>query len=70
MEKNFISEQYETHFYVNLIKKIYGVCVNIKDFERNPKIINEIKEKNKETIQAWKKEWGVEYGILKNFRRL
>ena len=47
MENIFISEQYKTHFYVNLIEKTYGACINIKDLERNSKIIDEIKEKTK-----------------------
>lgn len=57
MEKNFISENNQTHFYVDLVNKTYGVCINIKDLSKKDEIINEILESNKETIESWKKEW-------------
>lgn len=58
-EKNFISESHKTHFYVDLVNKTYGACINIKDLTRKDEIINEILESNKETIKAWEKEWGI-----------
>lgn len=57
MEKNFISQWQATGFYVNLTSKQYGVCINIKDIDRKDEIIQQILEKNKESIKAWKKEW-------------
>lgn len=57
MEKNFISESQKTYFYVDLVNKTYGVCINIKDLVKKDEIINKMRESNKETIEAWKKEW-------------
>lgn len=57
MEKNFISQWQATGFYVNLTSTQYGVCINIKDIDRKDEIIQQILEKNKESIKAWKKEW-------------
>lgn len=57
MEKNFISQYQATGFYVNLPSKQYGVCINIKDIDRKDEIIQHILEENKESIEAWKKEW-------------
>lgn len=59
MEKNFISESQKTYFYVDLVNKTYGVYINIKDLVRKDEIINKMRESNKETIEAWKKEWCV-----------
>lgn len=57
MEKNYISEYEQTHFYVSLINKTYGVCINIKDLDRAEEIIQYFKETRKEQIEAWKQEW-------------
>lgn len=59
MENNFISATMNTGFYVNLENKTYGVCVNIKDIDKSEELIKEIIESNKDSIQAWLKEWGV-----------
>lgn len=59
MENNFISATMNTGFYVNLESKTYGVCVNIKDIDKSEELIKEIIESNKDSIQAWLKEWGV-----------
>ena len=59
MENNFISATMNTGFYVNLENKTYGVCVNIKDIDKSKELIKEIIESNKDSIQAWLKEWGV-----------
>lgn len=59
MENNFISEWQQTCFYVNLESKIYWVCINIKDIDKSEELTKEILESNKDSIQAWKKEWGV-----------
>lgn len=57
MEQNFISQYQATGFYVNLESHTYGVCINIKDIDRKNEIIQQILEKNKESIEAWKNEW-------------
>lgn len=57
MERNFISQYQATGFYVNLESHTYGVCINIKDIDRKDEIIQQILEKNKESIKAWKREW-------------
>ena len=61
MERNFISEFQETCFYVNLIQKEYGVCINIKDIDKKNEIMDYFykDEKNKKSIEAWKNEWKV-----------
>lgn len=63
MEKNYISEIEDTHFFVKIASKIYGVCINIKDLDRAEEIINYFKETRKEQIKAWKKEWQQEEGV-------
>ena len=57
MERNFISQYQATGFYVNLESHTYGVCINIKDIDRKDEIIQQILEKNKESIKAWTREW-------------
>lgn len=57
MEKNYISEYEQTHFYVNIVKKLYGVCINIKDLAKKDEIIQHFKISRKEQIEAWKTEW-------------
>ena len=57
MEKNYISEYKQTHFYINSINKIYGVCINVKDEDRAEEIIRHFREDRKEQIEAWKQEW-------------
>lgn len=59
MENNFISATMNTGFYVNLENKTYGVCINIKDIDKRKELIKEIIESNKDSIEAWQKEWGV-----------
>lgn len=59
MEKNYISENLETHFYVNLVNKTYGVCINVKDKYKAKKIIKECINKNQGTINAWKINWNL-----------
>lgn len=63
MEKNYISEIEDTHFFVKIASKIYGVCINIKDLDRAEEIINYFKETRKEQIEAWKKEWQLEGSV-------
>ena len=57
MEKNYISEYDQTHFYVNIVKKLYGVCINIKDLSKKDEIIQHFKTSRKEQIESWKTEW-------------
>ena len=57
MEKNYISEYEQTHFYISLINKTYGVCITIIDLERADEIIQHFRETEKECIEAWKQEW-------------
>lgn len=64
MEKNFISQYQATGFYVNLPSKQYGVCVNIKDIDKAEEIIKECLEQNKKSIEAWKREWQQEVGVV------
>lgn len=59
MENNFVSSTMNTGFYVNLESKTYGVCINIKDIDKLEELIKEIIESNKDSIEAWQKEWGV-----------
>ena len=63
MEKNYISEIEDTHFFIKITRKTYGVCINIKDLDRAEEIINYFKETRKEQIEAWKKEWQQEEGV-------
>ena len=57
MEKNYISEYKKTCFYIDLLSKTYGVCINIKDKERAEEIIQYFKETKKAQIEAWQQEW-------------
>lgn len=57
MEKNFVSQYQATCFYVNLPSKQYGVCINIKDINNAEEIIRKFLEENKQSIEAWKREW-------------
>ena len=63
MEKNYISEIEDTHFFIKITRKTYGVCINIKDLDRAEEIINYFKETRKEQIEAWQKEWQQEEGV-------
>ncbi len=63
MEENYISEIEDTHFFVKITRKTYGVCINIKDLDRAEEIINYFKETRKGQIEAWKKEWQQEEGV-------
>ena len=60
MEKNYISKIKDTHFYVNMEDKKYGVCININDIERQDEILKHFynDKETKETINAWRKTWG------------
>lgn len=62
MEKNYINWQGNTHFYVDLVNKEYGVIVSTEDMIFAPSIIQQTLAKYKATIQNWKQEWagGVE----------
>ena len=59
MEKNYISENLETHFYVNLVDKTYGVCINVKDKDNAQEIIKECIKENLKSINAWKINWNL-----------
>lgn len=59
MEKNYISQIEETHFYVDLVNKTYGVCINEKDIDSKDEIIAHFKITRKEQIKAWLEEWGL-----------
>ena len=52
MEKNYISEIEDTHFFIKITKKIYGVCINIRDLDRAEEIIDYFKNARKEQIEA------------------
>lgn len=64
MEKNYISEIEDTHFFIKITKKIYGVCINIRDLDRAEEIIDYFKNTRKEQIEAWKREWQQEEGVV------
>ena len=64
MEKNYISEIEDTHFFIKITKKIYGVCINIRDLDRAEEIIDYFKNARKEQIEAWKREWQQEEGVV------
>lgn len=59
MEKNYISETQGTYFYVDIVEKKYGVVININDIDRVDEIIKHFynDERNKQSIEAWKREW-------------
>lgn len=57
MEKNYINWPGETHFYIDLENKKYGVRVSIEDTYRAEELINRARRDRKEQIEAWKKEW-------------
>ena len=64
MEKNYISEIEDTHFFIKITKKFYGVCINIRDLDRAEEIIDYFKNTRKEQIEAWKREWQQEEGVV------
>lgn len=64
MEKNYISEIEDTHFFIKITKKIYGVCINRRDLDRAEEIIDYFKNTRKEQIEAWKREWQQEEGVV------
>ena len=57
MEKNYINWPGDTHFYIDLKNKEYGVRVSIEDTYKAKEIINYFKETRRQQIEAWKKEW-------------
>ncbi len=57
MEKNYINWLGESHFYIDLENKEYGVMVSIKDSYRAEELINRARRNRKKQIEAWKKEW-------------
>lgn len=59
MRKDFISEVQATCFYVNLVAKQYGVCINVKDIKKKDEIMDYFynDEMNKKSIKAWEEEW-------------
>ena len=62
MEKKYINWQGNTHFYVDLVNKEYGVRVNVEDTPNALKLIQQELEKNRDRIQCLKQLWagGVE----------
>ena len=60
MEKNYISKYEETHFYIDIARQLYGVCININDIDSKDEIIAHFKTTRKKQIQTWLKEWGLE----------
>ena len=59
MENNFVSATMNTGFYVNLENKTYGIYINMKDIDKSEELIKEIIASNKDSIQAWQREWSV-----------
>lgn len=57
MEKNYINYLGNTCFYADMVDKEYGIKVSIEDTDKAEEIIREGLEKNKESIEAWKKLW-------------
>lgn len=57
MEKNYIGWTGNTHFYIDLINKEYGVRINPKDKYRADEIIEYFKKEKKKQIEAWQKMW-------------
>lgn len=59
MQKDFISETQGTYFYVDIIEKQYGVIININDIDKIDEIMEHFynDERNKRSIEAWKREW-------------
>lgn len=55
MEKNYISEIEDTHFFIKITRKTYGVCINIKDLDRAEEIINYFKETRKRANRSLEK---------------
>lgn len=62
MEKNYIGWLGTTHFYVDLVKKEYGVRISVEDTSKADEIIEYFRNDRKEQIEAWKKEW--EVGVI------
>lgn len=57
MNKNYVSQIEPTHFYVNIVRKLYGVCINSKDLSEKDKIIQYFEKTRKQQIEAWEKQW-------------
>ena len=49
---------------LKITKKIYGVCINIRDLDRAEEIIDYFKNARKEQIEAWKREWQQGEGVV------
>lgn len=58
MQRDFISQYQATGFYLDLESHTYGVCINIKDFDRKDEILEHYysDSDNQASIEAWKKE--------------
>ena len=63
MEKNYLNWPGETHFYIDLENKEYGVRISVKDTYRAKELINRARRNRKKQIEAWKKEWQKEEGV-------
>ena len=57
MEKNYIGYEGETHFYIDLVNKEYGVKVSTKDASKAEEIIEFFKKDRKKQIEAWQELW-------------
>lgn len=57
-EINTIQDYTDTYFYITIAANPieYGVAINIKDINRQKKIINQCKRKHKIQIEAWNEE--------------
>ena len=59
MEENIINWSGDTHFYINIDDKKYGLRISNEDLCRKDELINRMHndEKIQLQINAWKKEW-------------
>lgn len=57
MEKNYIGYEGETHFYIDLVNKEYGVKINQKDLSKSDEIIAYFKKDREKQIKAWQELW-------------
>lgn len=57
MEKNYINWKGNTHFYLNICKKEYGVRVSVEDTPKAKEIIKKMLEERKQQIDSWKRKW-------------
>lgn len=57
MEKNYINWQGDTHFYIDIREKEYGVRVSVEDTPKASEIVKKVLEERKKQIEAWKQKW-------------